>query len=295
MRIIKKALFVIIPIALMVATVHFYNEWTDGFSVRQLTSQLPYNVLFEVGPLHGSEKERVASILDQPYRYIGKGCQFYAFESKDRKHVIKFLKQKHLRTFSELSTLPMPHFLRKKAEAQITRRKLRVDNLFSSCKLAYEELSDESGLVYIHLNRTPIFKQKIQITDKLGFKHTLNLDDYEFILQKRAISVKEVFAGIEDQELERRVALLVDLVKSRCEKGIRDRDRSFVQNVAFSLDGEHALFIDVGQFYKDPTILLENEQQADVKKRLGNLRYWVEEKSPALLESIEGIISGYVN
>ncbi len=278
----------------MAATIYFYNKWTDGFSVRQLTSSLPYNVLFEVAPLSLAEKQKITTILDQPYHYIGKGCQFYVFESKDGQYVIKFLKQKHLRTFSQLSNVPMPHFLRQKIDSKLARRKARIDDLLSSCKLAYEELANESGLLYIHLNRTPIFKQQIKIIDKLGFKHMIVLDNYEFILQKKAISVNKTFSMIEDQELNRRVIQLVDLVKSRCEKGIRDRDRSFVQNVAFSLDGEQAFFIDVGQFYKDPTILLESEQQSDLNKRLGSLHYWVEEKAPILLERIEEIISNYI-
>lgn len=291
MRILKKALLVTLPIALLAIGVYFYNNWTDGFSARKLVSKLPYNILYEVGPLNCVEKERLATILDQPYRYIGKGCQFYAFESKDGKYVVKFFKQKHLRLCTELNNVPMPKFLRKKADAKIARRKQRVNNLFSSCKLAYEELAEESALQYIHLNRVPIFKQKITIIDRRGWKSVLNLDDYEFILQKKALPAERVFTKLQEHEIEARVEQLVTLVKKRCMKGIRDRDRSFTQNVAFSLDGKNALFIDIGQFYKDPTVLLEKEQQLDLQKRLNNLRFWVEHHNPELLTHLDQLIS----
>ncbi|MCH9609157.1 MAG: hypothetical protein S4CHLAM45_03790 [Chlamydiales bacterium] len=290
MRILKNILLVILPVALMAGTVHFYNLWTDGFSVHQLTSNLPYNILYEVSPLPPKEKEKLTTLLDQPFRYIGKGCQFYAFESADKKYVIKFLKQKHLRTFSELKDLPLPRYFRKKADAKIARRKKRIANLFSSCKLAYEELTQESGLVYLHLNRTPLFRKEIEILDKLGLKHRLKVDDFEFILQERAIPAAHLFREILEDDLEKRVNQLIDLVKMRCTKGIRDRDRSFVQNVAFSSDGDRALFIDIGQFYKDPTILFEEEIQADIKKRLGNLRHFLEENRSDLLPRFDELV-----
>ncbi len=280
----------------MGGAVYFYNELTDGFSVRQMSSTLPYNVLFEVGPLPVQEKTKLTTILDQPFHYIGKGCQFYAFESEDGQYVIKFLKQKHLKLWTELNQIPMPKSLRDKADAKIVRRKNRVANLFSSCKLAYEEMAEESGLLFIHLNRTAVFNHRVTLIDNLGLKHHVPVDKYEFVIQKKAVRAADALAQIakcdDMQALEQRVTQLVELVKMRCEKGIRDRDRSFVQNVAFMPD--HALFIDIGQFYKDPTILLEEEQQKEVAHRLANLRYWVEERHPEMLESLDLIIKEHL-
>ena len=291
MRILKNVVLVTLTIALISVGVYFYSNLTDGFSSRKLLSKLPYNPCFEVEALNPVEKARLSNILDQPFYYIGKGCQFYVFGSKDDKYVIKFLKQKHLRLHTELNNVPMPKFLRTKANAKIARRIKRVNNLFLSCKLAYEELAEESGLEFIHLNHTPVFNKRVILFDKRGAKNAINIDNYEFIIQKKALVAKKVFAQLTNDELEDHVNQLIDLVNKRCIKGIGDRDRAFLQNVAFSQDGLHAMFTDIGQFYKDRSVSLEEQKQEDIQKRLGNLRDWVANNNPDLLDHLDAILN----
>ncbi|MFN0064821.1 MAG: hypothetical protein ACKVOH_01155 [Chlamydiales bacterium] len=262
-----------------------YNTLTDGFSLQQMKSQLPLDSRFDPPPLPQEEKQKLQHMIAQKFRYIGKGCQFYAFASEDGKWVIKFLKQKHLKPWTELQQIPMPRQVREHADRQIRKRQERVENLFFSCQLAYSELSEESGLLYIHLNRVPGLEREVTLIDKMGLHHRVNVDEYEFILQRRARSVKEVFAAASKEEIGEKIDQLISLVHSRCSKGIRDRDRSFVQNVAFYEKG--ALFIDIGQFYKDETILAKEEEQKDLKRRLGNLRYWTEKNFPQYLHDVE--------
>lgn len=285
MRFIRKLFFCSLFVLLSWLGIYAYNQVTDGFSIRQMTSSLPAAPQFEVA-LSPEKKACLQAMLDQPFRYIGKGCQFYVFASADDKWVIKFLKHKHLRPFTWLNSLPMPQKLRIISEAKIERRQLRVQRLFSSCKLAYEKMPEETGLLFIHLNRTPALEKQIVLVDKLGCKHLVEMDDYEYVIQKKAIPVRDVFTHLEENEVLGKVQLLVDLVLSRCQKGICDRDRSFVQNVAFCPDEERALFIDIGQFYEDPVILQEEAQAADLMKRLGNLRFWTERHFPKLAPHI---------
>lgn len=264
---------------------HLYNRFSDGFNIHQMTSSLPPCPQFEVS-LSKEQKRELQDFISQPFKYIGKGCQFYAFESADGKVVLKFLKHKHLRPFTWLKSIPMPLKLREICDEKIARRKARVKNLFSSCKLAYEEMPEETGLLFVHLNRVPALEKEVVLIDKLGLKHRVLIDDYEYVLQKRATSVKDVFSQIlSEKELRMRIEQLIVLVTQRWEKGIADRDRSFVQNVAFCEKG--AIFVDTGQFYKDPGFSLET----DMRKRLSNLRGWAERHFPDYLP----VIDSYLN
>ncbi len=285
MRIKRNLFFLVIFGLLSWLAIYSYNHVTDGFSIYQMSSSLPPCPQFEVALTH-EKKESLQQVLDQPFRYMGKGCQFYVFSSADNHYVIKFLKQKHLRQFEWLQRLPMPHPWRKLADQKIERRKERVERLFSSCKLAYEKMAEETGLLYVHLNQIPALEKEILLIDKLGLNHHVAIDDYEFVIQKKAVPVKEALADLTPEEVAHKIEELAHLVLARCQKGIRDRDRSFVQNVAFSASEGRAIFTDVGQFYEDPTILLEEEQAKDLAKRLSNLGYWMGRHFPDLAQTV---------
>lgn len=287
MKILRKLFLVSVAVFLIWGGIFANNRLTDGFSMRQITSSLPPYPEYEVS-LSENQFNHLQTLLNQPFHYIGKGCQFYAFESKDGNLVLKFLKHKHLRPLTWLNRIPMPQKCHEWRHTKIKQRQERVENLFSSCKLAYEELQNETGLFYIHLNRVPALRSKIVIIDKLGLKHRIELDKYEFVIQEKAVQVKDAFADAQsEEELKERIGQLVELVKSRCHKGIADRDRSFVQNVAFSSKAPHALFIDTGQFYKDPQIVQKEAIDKDVEKRLTNLRYWTQRHFPEYVSVVD--------
>ncbi len=286
MRLIRKLFLLVALLLLGWGGFYYYNQITDGFSLHQISSSLPPYPQFEV-PLEEDQKREMQNFLSQPFRYLGKGAQFYAFESADGKYVLKFLKHKHLRPFTRLNSVPLPRKLREICDAKIERRKKRVENLFASCKLAYEEICEETGLLYIHLNRTPSLESKVVLIDKIGRKHRIDLDQHEFMVQMRAISVKEAFAAVtSNEQVHELIEQLIDVVSKRCEKGIADRDRAFVQNVAFCISEPRALFIDTGQFYKETEMCTEGE----LKKRLGGLRHWTECNFPEFVPVVENYL-----
>jgi hypothetical protein len=272
----------VIAILIVWLGIYAYNQVTDGFSIRQMTSSLPSCPQFEVS-LSTEKKAELQVLLDQKFYYLGKGCQFYVFESEDGKFVIKFLKHKHLRPFTWLNSIPMPEKWRAMSNAKIARRQERVERLFSSCKLAYEKMPHETGLLFIHLNRTPTLEKTINLFDKMGCKHAIDVDSYEYVIQYKAVTVKNVFSSVQEKDISARVAQLVNLVLARCEKGIGDRDRSFVQNVAFAAEDDRAIFVDIGQFYEEPLLMQKEEQQKDLNRRLNNLHYWTGQHFPHLV------------
>lgn len=277
MRSIRKLLFIAVTVAVVCGGIIVYNKLTDGFSIYQMSSSLPPCPQFRV-ELSGEKKSQLQQLLEQKFYYLGKGCQCYVFESEDKTCVIKFFKHKHLRLYTGLENLPLPSKLRQLCQDKVLRRKERVYKLFSSCKLAYEKLREASGLLYIHLDRVPDLVKKITLVDKLGGKHLIDLDAYEYIIQKKATPLKELLSHCSIDELPQIAQQLAALVTLRCEKGVCDNDRALAQNVAFC--DQEPIFIDIGQFYEDAIILQKEVQVQELANRFSNLRSWMDERFP---------------
>lgn len=233
-----------------------YFFLTDGFSVSNIRSELTYHSDWD-----SNNYLEVGTILNQDFNYLGKGCQFYTFMSQDGQYVLKFFKQKHLR---DPIMVQIADFIGLKdyAAKQRERKFSKVDKLFKSCKLAYEYLPQETGVVAIHLNKTKDqFKDKTTIYDKMGFAHTIDLNDFEFVLQKAAQPV----VGTKEA-----VASMCQVVEDRCRKGIADRDPAFIQNMGLLPDGR-AIIIDIGQLEKDDRLKDEETMRIEIQKRLNTL------------------------
>lgn len=283
----KLSLFALAVVAIC-GVIFGHNRLTDGFSIREMTSSLPASTDGAAVALSEVRRAEIRGICNQTFRYIGKGCQFYVFASEDGKYVIKFFKHKHLRPLTWLRQLPLPAKWQPWSEEKIAKREERVRCLFGSIQLAYDELAEETGIFYLHLHRVPVVEQKLTLVDKLGIKHHVNVDDFEFLLQKKAIPLVQAFAEVRDgEEARAKIKQLVELISRRCEKGIRDRDRSFAQNVAFCADEPRAVFIDVGQFYCDGTAIAPEEREKDFRCRLGNLRHWMETHYPQFVPQVD--------
>lgn len=288
MKFIRKLFLSLGVILLLGAVLSAYNRLTDGFNMHQIESSLPFYPEFELPALSPLENMEVLKILDQPFHYLGKGCQFYVFESDDGQYVIKFLKQKHVRSFEWLRKLPASKKYKQRFEDKIQRRQARLKTLFSSCMLAYHEMRDETGLVFLRLNRKQGLNKEITIHDKLGMKHKVDLDNHEFILQKKCSPLEDIFKGCTVEEMTAKIHQLIDLVNARCQKGIKDRDRAFVQNIGFCLSENRPLFIDIGQFCKDNDI--SDQASQDIEHRLKELSLWMENKFPEGLPLIKKCI-----
>ncbi len=291
MKSVKKTFLFFCVLALFAGLVVGVNKLTDGFSVREIRSSLPYNPNYDVSFESQQQKQVLQQIVSQPFRYLGKGCQFYAFESLDGLYILKFPKHKHLRPLTLLKKLPIPQRWQEKSNEKVAKREERVRNLFSSCLLAYQEMAEETGLLYVHLNRTPALERNVVLIDKLGISHEIVLDDHEFVIQKKAMPAKVEFPSLlqkkDKQGIHLKIQQLMDLVAQRCQKGIQDRDRSFVQNVAFACNQDAAMFVDIGQFYKEGSLLTEEGAKNEIMRRLILLRAWAEEKCPELRPYVE--------
>lgn len=106
-------------------------------------------------------------VFAQPYDFLGKGAQFYAFSSRDGLYVLKLFKTHH------------GFFAGQKSKEE------RRARLFRSAGLAQDKLAKQTGLLQLHLHRTNGICPEVLIYDKLHIAHRLYLDEVAFVLQKK--------------------------------------------------------------------------------------------------------------
>lgn len=215
----------------------FCEKETDGFTIARITSRFSFHPEWETDPLTKEGLQEVELALSQKFHYLGRGGQCYVFDSEDGQYVIKFFKYHRV--------LPLSSSLKRNT------KKLVRD--FSSCKLAFEKLKDETGVVFLHLNKTKNLQKKLTIFDKLNIAHVLDLDNYEFIVQKKAVLLHpHIHMLMKNQDIEgakKAIDAILDLIISRCKKGIHDEDPGLHKNIGFLRD--KALIIDIGRFVVD--------------------------------------------
>lgn len=168
-----------------------YFRLTDDFRLANITYEQPPRPEWDVTP----EKE-LKIILQQPFTYIGKGSQSYAFASEDGHYVLKFFKYKHLRPHWLVDALsPLPYFNAYR-QKQIKRKQRKLEHLFAGYHLAWSSLRDESGLIFIHLNQTQGLYPTATLYDKIGLKRSVPLDSVVFIVQKKAQTTRQLLDAL---------------------------------------------------------------------------------------------------
>lgn len=262
----------------------FCEKQTDDFSVAYIHSDLAPSPEWET-KLPESQAE-LNQALSQTFNYLGFGGQAYAFVSADQNYVIKFFKQRYFRKpQSYLFSIPLPGAFELSRLRKFTKARAKLHRDFNSYKLAYEELREESGLVFVHLNKGNELKKSINIVDKIGISHKIDLDNVEFVLQKKAAPlfphIQTLMQSGDVSSAKQTVHAIVEVLAGRCKKGIYDEDPRLHNNMG--VIGAKAMFIDVGRFVRDPNRTQPETYRADLKHITGKrLKPWLQENYPQL-------------
>jgi hypothetical protein len=253
-----------------------YLRLTDNFNLSHMTYDMPHNPDWEVPPLTAQEKNEVDSILNQSYNYVGKGAQSYVFASEDGKYVIKFFKFRHLRPSWIIDALPEWNFLKEYREKVRERKNRLIMVVFSGYKLAYDELRSESGIVYLHLNKSQHLDRKLTVYDKLGLKWEIDLDDIVFVIQEKAKTTRSVLQeALKKNNLalvKTRISQIFDLYMLEYSMGIYDIDHGVLHNTGFV--GDKAIHLDVGRLTKDDKMKLRQYYKPDLIQIAGKFEIW---------------------
>ena len=281
----KRFSYVVLAAVLCVSLEKFCRSKTDGFSMSKITSEMTYHKEFETSSLSNKELDSIRSILDQPYHYLGKGVQCFAFVSADDKYVLKFFRMRRVLPSPWLIKMPVNESYKKE---KISRKFEEFMRDFMSYKIAYELLKEDTGLVYIHLNKTNLLHQKITLFDKIRIKHTIDMDNMEFILQKKADlfypAVKEMIVLGKKTEVKQCVKDLIHFLAYRSSLGIYDKDPDI--NTNFGICEGKPLQIDVGRYRMDPTRKDPLLYIDDILRVTDNLRQWLNSEDPELSDSL---------
>ena len=293
---LKKNSKVIINLMLFAIVLYgsgrLYFMMTAGFTEGNIKTNLALEPDHGLVNLKENELAEVQKILDQPFRYLGKGCQSYVFLSADKQYVIKFLKYQRFRPQFSLEALSFIPSIQERLVKKTAEKRIKLDALIDSWKIAYNDLKSESGLVYLHLNHGDRFDQPITIIDKIGLSHTINPDEVVFLVQKKAdMLCPEIVRRMDSNKLDSSKLLLHNLVTMLLDeyaRGFGDNDHALMQNTG--VIGDSPVHIDVGQFsseeqFKDPVVY-----KHELFSKTYKFRIWLLKRYPELERYLTGLL-----
>lgn len=289
----NKHFRIIVVIGILSATCYgigrLYYHFTAGFLESNIASEFPYQPQWEVRSLNTEEEKEFQESVKQSYYYLGKGCQSYVFLSQDGKYVIKFFKYQRYRLQNWLKILPSLPALCKYREQKIEKKWHKLDGFVRSWKVAFEELKDETGLVFVHLNKTSNLHKTLVLYDKLGLEHRVSLDDMEFCIQKRADMLCHVLLDKKNNgDLEgakKIIDRLLQTILSEYSRGLADNDHALMQNTGVA--SEIPVHIDVGQFVHNDAMKDPKVYQIELFTKMYKFRIWLGENYPELKDYVD--------
>lgn len=288
-KIAIRILLLCSAIAIFYGLGRLYFQLTGGFTIANITSDFTFQPQWETRELAENEKTELEKALKQPYRYLGKGCQSYVFISQDGEFVIKFFKYQRFRLQTWLDYFPpLPAVVKYKKEKRHHKWR-KLDGFVQSWKIAFENLKDETGLVYVHLNKTNTLNKELTIYDKLGTQHTVNLDQMEFCVQHRADMLCDTLLTYKKNNdlkgAQEIIAKLFALIMSEYHRGFADNDHALMQNTGV-VHGQ-PIHIDVGQFVQNEQIKEPAIYNQELFTKTYKFKNWVNEEYPELYPFIE--------
>lgn len=268
-----------------------YYRVTDGFLLQNIEYTKEPNPLYTV-EISPEKMDSIKKILDAPFYYLGKGCQSYVFEDKTQTYVIKFLKYQRYRPTNFLYNFDFIPWVDSYCKARTEKKLNKVDSVYRSWKTALVLAPEETGVLFIHLNKEPLFEHRLIVYDKLGLQHAIDLNAVEFLVQKKAQMLvpylENLISGNQIKKAELFLQGMLDRIVSGFSRGISDNDYALLQNTGVSRD--QAVYIDVGQIIYNPAVA----DPAVYRKELFNKTYkfsvWLKEQSPQLAESFEKML-----
>lgn len=275
----------------------FCSKQTDTFTIAAISSCRPFESKWQTRPLTSEEKEEMDQALNQKFRYFGRGGQCYAFFSEDGNYVIKFFKQRVYKIPLWHHFIPIPFVFDRYKEKKRWKRQDKIERDFFSYKVAFEELQEMTGVLYVHLNQTDDLKRKICIVDLLNIEHQLDLDQFDFILQRRAEMIyPKIALHVKNNQLgqaKQIIDQIVSQIVARCNLGYEDWDPNVRTNCGLLKD--RVIKIDVGRFIKNEQMKTEQMCRSELIRITTPFKDWLGTQSPELASYCDEAVAKVVN
>jgi len=268
----KKTFFLLNLIAFCLLVGKGVYWMKKGFSFRRIAAPSQMELVLR--------EDLADEILTQPFKYLARGRQCFAFESLDGNYVLKLPRTDIYQIPFWVRAFPS---LFPKRSALWQRRKSQEDFVLNSMRIACESLSEETGTLALHFGQTPDRGQTIRLIDPLGFTYLLPAHKITFALQRKhpllMKSFKEALRNGDRVAAKALLGSLIDVVIARGKKEIWNKDGSFLRNYGY--DGKKAIQIDIGSFYRKPGAI------ASIRETMQRVRGWLGEVDPEMLAFLE--------
>ncbi len=293
------ALLVLLPIGLMGIGLYCCS-YKRGFTVDKISSKLHHNEMWETHDLSAEEKERlITDILSQTFYYLGSGSHCYAFASQDDKYIIKFFKMHKMLPKNWLNDLPFSLFEKYRLD-NVEKRQDVFETFFKSFKDAFEHLREESGLIYLHLNKTRDLKKEVSLICHDGKKIHVDLDSKEFLVQLKTERICEYLLKLKDkgreEEVHQAVHSILEIIARRCQRGYGDQNIGIRNNFGFA--NGRAIFVDCSHFFVDISLKSPRYLQTEILTATEKMSHWADQFYPdlsiILQEEAQAVIDKYL-
>lgn len=285
----KKIFIFFIFACCLYALVRLYFALTGGFTISNITSDLSPDPQWSTHVLSPVEQQEIDRALNQSFMYLGKGCQAYVLQSDDGNYVLKFFKFQRFRPQYWLNALTFIPLVNNYQKNKAIEKKHKLDNVFRSWKIAYEDLSKETGVVYLHLNKSNDLHKKITIYDKMGIAHQVELDQMEFLVQRKAEMLCSHLKTLMDQNDLAQAQLIIDrllsMLLSEYQRGYADNDHALMQNTG--VWNGYPVHIDVGQFIFNPIVKNLAVSGQELYDKTYKFHLWLKSYNPELAQYLQ--------
>ncbi len=215
--------------------------------------------------------------LKQPFHYLGRGRQCFAFASKDDRYVLKLP-----RTDIYRNPLWKRAIFSCKAKDKDHLERLRF--IMNSFQIAESELKSQTGVVALHLGQSKPSGKTLHLIDALGSSYHISQDRTLFVLQeKKQLLFPTLLTALkkDPEEAKKILDSLIASIAERARKGILNRDRSFLRNYGYS-DGK-TYQIDIGSFFYSKDLEPDTAFQKSFRDSSDPIRDWLTDAAPELL------------
>jgi hypothetical protein len=241
-----------------------YSKSVANFSCANITPT--HWITVKNVPQHSSQElSAVREILSQDFRYLGRGCEFFVFESKDKKYVLKFLKCQRMNVSSFYEYFPF-------FADKIKHKQKRLKKALVSMALAYDPLFAQTGTLFVQNQPSTQIQQEVTLIDRLGISHKIDLSKVPFALQEKGTEMmaelKALHAKGDKDTLKARLDQLIALIQERSKTDILNPDHSLVLHGNVGFTQERAIYLDIGGFTYRP----KADKRKYLKKELDQLK-----------------------
>ncbi len=239
----------------------------------------------------GFLSEDLEAFLSLPLSFLGIGSQCIAFSTENSPYVLKICKANRYQPLfiidNPIVSFLFPSYLQQQKDKK-TKRKQKD---FQSYTLAKQHLSEQCGILYLHLDKTTSLNAKIKIQEPfLGISLSLQRDDLCFYIQKKATPFASHLLHLlheeKNEELYTLFSKLTELFTNSCEKGLWIKDTHFQKNMGICK--ELPFWIDPGKVRPAPTLRFPQQKKERLDRFQQKLRSFIFTLDPRLEQFLTG-------